>query len=797
MTLNSFCCRLERQQSIDTVSQQIITPFPPAGAGRPSLLLLAGVICVLPLKDLAAQPTNSTVEIVDEISLVSEALEVPAPTPSEMLPPVSPVMRVNVESMPVGMVPPARTRDVTFEPPMDPGNDPTVRIGRPVMRPEYNIEGNRRAQQLRTLPPQNYTFDRSSLRDVLRFLAEEAGIPYIGIPEHSPQAQRLVTFRMAASPFAALESLARQNDVQLTYEDGVWFMRLRDANLEQTRIAEENNELVGVVYQLKHDPVERVDFRAGGEGAPVGQGGMGQSSSRGTGGSGISTPNLPLQYSQKVFEARAPRIVNEIRIMLGMKPLEYNTDGTMTDPETIAGSEVARAPIPPFDGTRVGAAGEGPKDASLFPVYVPPQKPQVIYNSDTNILWVVATRKQHKWVGEYLARVDKPQDLIAIEVKFFETKKNPQVDFGIDWQGTFGDGVTVRGSGDATLTGSFSTGSLSFTNNSGGSAASVAGMGTGTIYSAVLSVDEVSATLRAFMQDRNSSLVQYPRVLTINNREVAITAAENTPVNAGVQTVQSGGTSSQPVGTLEYLPIGTQINILPKTIGQNQIALTVAITVSSIIGEIPIDLGTGRNLYPVTSGRVYNASLQVDSGYTLAVGGLEKVDDRSNIGGVPVLKDIPGLGYFFKSKTRSRDRHNLIIFITPYVISDPSRTPGISEQPETVIPLRPGLPPPAPNFTPEGQLLGGMSAVPNALAWMQFQLEYFRQINDENLTDRHSVNELRRVIERARAVSESLQAEIMAGGGLAPSNVLDDSARADALLVDLNRTLAAAQQNLM
>ena len=80
-----------------------------------------------------------------------------------------------------------------------------------------------------------------------------------------------------------------------------------------------------------------------------------------------------------------------------------------------------------------------------MPVYIPPQKPQVIYNSDTNVLWVVATRKQHRWVAEYLQRVDKPQDLIAIEVKFFETRKNPKTDLGINWANTFGTGLTVGG----------------------------------------------------------------------------------------------------------------------------------------------------------------------------------------------------------------------------------------------------------------------------------------------------------------------------------------------------------------
>ncbi len=163
---------------------------------------------------------------------------------------------------------------------------------------DYGVEGNRKAAQLRSMPPEQFNFDRALLRDVLRFLAEQAGIPYIGIPENSPQAQQLVTFRMTASPFAALESVARQNDIRIRYEDGVWFMGVRDANLERTQRIEDENELIGVVYQLRHDSVDRVDFRR--EGGGRAGGGM---SAGAIPAPPLLSPNLPLQYSQRVFES--------------------------------------------------------------------------------------------------------------------------------------------------------------------------------------------------------------------------------------------------------------------------------------------------------------------------------------------------------------------------------------------------------------------------------------------------------------------------------------------------------------
>ncbi|MBJ7326762.1 MAG: type II and III secretion system protein [Chthoniobacterales bacterium] len=466
----------------------------------------------------------------------------------------------------------------------------------------------------------------------------------------------------------------------------------------------------------------------------------------------------------------------------------------------------------------------------------------------------MATRKQHKWVAEYLFKVDRPQDLIAIEVKFLETKKNPQYDFGINWQNMLGTGITVRGSANAGIGGEYGFGfdrgkewgSSNFSSSSGGnsilsaisnavinnrtnltvqqimndaalnslsgnsSSTNFSGSGSRTFntdfrgqnttipYEAVLSLDEFSVTLQAFMQDRDTSIVQYPRVLTLNNKEVAITSAENTPLNVGTgAAVSSTGTAGTTVGQLGYLPTGTQINILPKVVNNKQIAMTVAITVSSVVGTLPINLGTGVNLYPITTERVYNASLQVDSGFTLAVGGLEKVDDSNVQGGVPVLKDIPGLGYFFKNKNKARNKVNLIIFITPYLIGDPAKTPGISETPQSIVPQRPGGIPQAPTFTPDGVLSGGATEVANAFAWLEFQLRYFRQVNMESLITLDSIQKLRDVIGVARA----LLADLQSAAGLPPydpeTEVGRNAIRAEEILVDLNRTLAAAQENLM
>lgn len=664
--------------------------------------------------------------------------------------------------------------------------------------PDYG-PGNAAAARLRRAPARMFTFDRAALRDVLRYLADDAGIPFVGIPESNSANSRLITFTMEASPFLALESLCRDNGVRLSYENGVWYMRTVDEERERRLREEEDNKLVGIAYRLKYDPVERVDFRENGVAAATAE------SSNVT---STANPNLPLQNSQRVFASRAPRIINEIRTMLGLPPITFNTDGSVQGENVSAGSTVASTVQ-----TAPQVAGAQTPDR-LNPTYVPPQTPQVIYNTDTNILWIVATRSQHQWVAEYLSAVDLPQDLIAIEVKFFETTKDPSKELGINWAGTMagGYGIAARNI-QASPNGNLSVATdRSNTVNTGTGSSTQAGtipqnsaeanrvtnVSVAAPYSALLTADDVALSIQAFMSDDKTSLVQYPRVLTVNNREVAITTAENTPINTGVQAVQANGSATEPVGTLGYIPVGTQINILPKAIGKDQIAMTVAITVSTILrfAEVNLGLGTENNQYPVTSERIFNSSLQVPSGYTLAVGGLEAVSDNNANNGIPFLQDLPGVGQLFKSKSRQRNKKNLIIFITPTLIPNSKATRGISETPESVIPIRPNDPQP-PSFTPDGRLVGGQDAVNAAFAWFDFQVRWFKQINRENRTDKETIKQLRAVISSMRMLVADIAMMIDNADPQRAARLQREEERALAILTELNKVLSYAQDNVM
>jgi hypothetical protein len=649
--------------------------------------------------------------------------------------------------------------------------------------------GEAQASALRQAPAKLYSFDRASLRDVLRYLAEDAGIPFLSMLERAPTDGAtgtnvldavLITFTMRAAPFVVLEAIAKANDIQLDFQNGIWVIR-----------ATNENELIGRIYRLKFTPQERVifDSAAGGPSSQV----PGTGTQQGT---TASIPNLNRQQAQNVFQVEEPALVQEIKNMLRIQ--SRGLRGSVAPGEASVGNFPA---LPE-------AGGISPAWARQSDALVEVAEPTVTFNSDTNSIYIVATRQQHDWVEGFLAAADQPQALIGIEVKFFETTKDPRKELGVDWGGTLRGGftvaandITVSPGGTVTLTQDRERDSLSGTPPPDRSTfdtfastttyqASIAAP-----YSAVLSASQVAFTIQAFMEERDTSIVQYPRVLTVNNREVAISNALNQPILGSTQQSQTGG-STQTTNTIEYLPIGTQLNILPKTMPDDSVYLSIAITISNLLRFERINNGVSINDYPVTSSRVYQAALQVDPGYTLAVGGLEEAVDQSTRNGVPLLQDIPGLGELFKSRGRTQQKRNLIVFITPTVIYNRTETSGITDLPITTLPQRPGSVPRPPAFTPNGELVGGVDALQEAIRWLEYQVRFYRELDRESRVDRTTIEQLRGIMNTAMMIQS--QIPVFAAAQPSQAAFLSGAERTfENLIAELNRILTSSRSKII
>ncbi len=491
------------------------------------------------------------------------------------------------------------------------------------------------ARTLRSAPPRTYNFSKAVLSDIMRLMAEDAGIGFFGLPEGSDGSDRLITFTIKASPFMALETLAKAHGISLIFENGIWY--LRPAN---------DQELIGRIYEINYNAQELVTKNSQSGGGSSG-GGQGQG--------GGATAGLDLQGAPDFFVTEPSRILEDVRGLLDLP-----TDGgsayiaPTTSVDNVNQLSLRALQSQPELVVRGGSGSSGESAGNGA---------KVIWNSDSNTLYVVAGRQQHQWIEAYLAAADRPQPMISVEVKFLEVGKNPKTDLGIDWSGTLGEGGL-----EANLTGA--SGPIDIDN-----------VPNYSLPTAVLSYSDLNLKLRALYSDSRTKSVSYPRMLTLDNREVSFRSVVNQPVLASSASASlgAGGTTTSAV---EYIPIGTVINVLPKQMAGGKILLNVSVTVSDIIGTTNIN----GNPFPIATSRVYSAPLTVQSGYTVAISGLDAARTSENENGVPFFGRIPILKNAFRSSSRSKSQQHLMMLITPVALN--SSTNGITKKPLTKEPWK-------------------------------------------------------------------------------------------------------------
>ena len=550
-------------------------------------------------------------------------------------------------------------------------------------------------------PSGEVTFDRASLSTVLRMLATKSGIKWLSAQQNKDWDKQLVTLSMNASPFAALETIADEYGIALVYDRGVWHMRPYD-----------DAELIARTYVIKYNTSEKAEGDVGGEngggsggisGGGMGGGGMGGGgmSGGGMGGGGMGGGSgggggfgMDLGSTGTNFKVEAKALVENVEKLLGVGTT--GLDANVADDFSVDGfsNSPMRIQNRPRGAAEVAGTGKESKE------------PTVVWNSDGNTLFVVATRQQHQMVGAYLATLDTPQPLIAVEFKFVETTKDPKNQLGIDWSGTLDGGYPIN------LTGLETTADL---NNIRATTLPSAG---------ILTPGDLNVKLNFLLKDRDTSTVSYPRVLTLNNRSVNMRSVVNFPVLAASSSVSAGtGTSTSSVA---FMPIGTTVNILPKQMGDNDVLMQTKIVVANVIGSEVID----GNTYPVPSSRVYTSPLKVKSGYTVAIAGLDEATDTRSGTGMPLLSRIPVLGWAFKNRYKDRTHKNLMIFITPTIIMPNGR--GVAETPISEVPrYYDDQPHDAPRFQPNGELVGGPAALGTAILWADREERRIRTICEE------------------------------------------------------------------
>jgi type IV pilus assembly protein PilQ len=301
----------------------------------------------------------------------------------------------------------------------------------------------------------------------------------------------------------------------------------------------------------------------------------------------------------------------------------------------------------------------------------------------TNTIFFRETRSNIDNIRKMLVQIDKPTKQVMIEARLVEVSADPVQAYGINWAGTFGSASAPKtvtygnpiasGSpvpGGNPPTGGFALGTPGDRNFIGNLSHLIPGQ------FAILSVPQFSATVQALNEDADAEFLANPRIVTADNQQAKIEVLRNQPVP---QLNFNEQTATAVFGGFQDKLFGNTLIVRPSINKDNYITLSVKPEISNKVNDFHFSFNGADVTSPIIDKRSLDSNVLIKSGDTLAIGGLISDQVSKSKTKVPLLGDIPVLGYAFQSHVNERHKRNLLIFVTPTIIDQHYGT-GLEDQ---------------------------------------------------------------------------------------------------------------------
>ena len=397
-------------------------------------------------------------------------------------------------------------------------------------------------------------------------------------------------------------------------------------------------------------------------------------SSTGTGQGGQSGNSTASTSSTKVDTKSVNNFWDILRqniegILAATKALSQSAD------QRAAQAEAARAAREERIAQAEAVSRAGANAASLYSAAFPPGtttdvKNDIVVNPVTGTITVMGTEKQHALVQQYLESVGSAaQRQVLIEATIAEVRLSNAYQAGVDWSRiATGTGFTFQQQLLGTNLGAAPRMVVGYTNPTS-------------------EVGNIALSLRMLEQFGNTRVLSSPKLMALNNQSALLKVVDNIVyfnIEANTNTNQTTSLTTF-TSTAKTVPVGLVMSVLPQITEAGMVNLTVRPTISSVIRfvadpnpSLQLDSSGNQlanpisNLIPEIQVREMESVLQAGSGQTIILGGLMQDNVRRNRDQIPGLGNIPRLGEAFQYRDEEVTKTELVIFLKPTVISNPS-----------------------------------------------------------------------------------------------------------------------------
>jgi len=316
--------------------------------------------------------------------------------------------------------------------------------------------------------------------------------------------------------------------------------------------------------------------------------------------------------------------------------------------------------VPILEGI-AGSAQKAEKDQKQASVEVNIQSSEA-----TNAIVITAPPSILETMKSVIKKLDIRRAQVLVEALIVEVSTERAKELGVQWNTS--DSATT-GTGDGVFGGT----RLSTTNSPSfdgfGDNVSISNNG---ITLGFYSNGSLRALVNALAADTSSNILSTPTLVTLDNEEAEIVVGQNVPFVTGKSTSDSSSTDN-PFQTIERQDVGVKLKILPQINQGDSITLDIEQEVSSISpSTVAEDI--------ITNTREIKTRVLIEDNQVLVLGGLISDERDETENKVPLLGDIPILGYLFKSTTNDSSKNNLMVFIHPVILKDKSHVEDVTKQ---------------------------------------------------------------------------------------------------------------------
>ena len=298
-------------------------------------------------------------------------------------------------------------------------------------------------------------------------------------------------------------------------------------------------------------------------------------------------------------------------------------------------------------------------------------KGMVSYVEGTSYIIVTDTESKIRDIGNLLRKIDSPTPQVLVEVRIYDITSKDNLDLGVEWSAgrrtnrdpitgaAINDDITaMSGGGDTYIE---STTDPSMTAVFGGASNKTADTTMGLIRAGILNEHiEIDALLRAEKEDINAKLLANPRILVVDNHEAIFDIVTENPYIE--RTITSAGITE----TVKFKEVGVKLTVTPHITTGRALRMHIQPEFGIVVGRVQVSSSD----VPIVDTRKFDTTAVVNDGQTVVLGGLRKKDTTKQTNKVPLLGDLPLLGNLFKFEGESTTVNELVIFITPRILTN-------------------------------------------------------------------------------------------------------------------------------